>query len=91
MTPSVVCKAEPWESTPEGRAHEVGERNNVAQSFTNLLYHVLFSTKARGPLVTAEIESRLHEYLGGLVKARGGIPLAIHGMPDHVHLLVKLR
>jgi putative transposase len=91
VTPSVVCKAEPWESAQEGRAHEVGERNNVAQSFTNLLYHVLFSTKARGPLVTAEIESRLHEYLGGLVKARGGIPLAINGMPDHVHLLVKLR
>jgi REP element-mobilizing transposase RayT len=65
--------------------------DNVAQSFTNLLYHVLFSTKDRAPLVTDEIELRLHEYLGGLVKARGGIPLAINGMPDHVHLLVKLR
>jgi putative transposase len=67
------------------------DTTTMAQSFTNLLYHVLFSTKDRAPLVTAEIESRLHEYLGGMVKARGGIPLAINGMPDHVHLLVKLR
>jgi putative transposase len=52
---------------------------------------VLFSTKIRAPLITPEIESRLHEYLGGLVKARGGVPLAINGMPDHVHILVKAR
>jgi putative transposase len=63
----------------------------MPQSYTNLLYHLVFSTKDRASLVTAEIEPRLHDFLGGLVKARGGIPLAIGGMPDHVHLLAKLR
>jgi REP element-mobilizing transposase RayT len=63
----------------------------MAQSFTNLLYHLVFSTKDRTPTITNEIESRLHEYLGGMVKEHGGIAIAVNGMPDHVHLLVKLR
>ena len=29
--------------------------------------------------------------MGGIVKSNGGTPLAINGMPDHVHLLAKLR
>jgi len=63
----------------------------MAQSYTNLLYHILFSTAERRSSITAEIEPRLHEYMGGIVKSNGGIPLAINGMPDHVHLLAKLR
>jgi putative transposase len=63
----------------------------MAQSYTNLLDHILFSTAERRPSITVEIEPRLHEYMGGIVKSNGGIPLAINGMPDHVHLLAKLR
>jgi putative transposase len=63
----------------------------MPQSYTNLLYHILFATTERRPLITEEIEARLHEYMGGIVNAHGGIPLAINGMPDHMHLLVKLR
>jgi len=33
----------------------------------------------------------MHEYLGGAVRGLGGIPQAIGGMADHVHLLVGLR
>src|SRR5580658_8297077 len=63
----------------------------MAQSYTNLLYHILFSTAERCPSIAAELEPRLHEYMGGIVKSNGGVPLAINGMPDHVHLLAKLR
>jgi putative transposase len=33
----------------------------------------------------------MHEYLGGLIRAADGIPEAIGGTADHVHLLVGLR
>jgi putative transposase len=62
----------------------------MAQSFTNLLYHIVFSTKNREPLISVEVESRLHAYLGGLVRGLEGIALEANGMPDHVHLLAKL-
>ena len=60
-------------------------------SYTNLLYHVVYATKERTPLITAVLRPRLHEYLGGTVRGLEGIPIEINGMSDHVHLLVKLR
>ena len=63
----------------------------MPQSYVNLIYHIVFSTKDRTPLITGDCQTRLHEYLGGIIREQGGIPLAINGTQDHVHLLVKLR
>jgi putative transposase len=63
----------------------------MSQSYTNLLYHLVFSTKDRKPLITDDVRSRLFDYLGGSVRRQGGITLAINGMSDHVHLLAKLK
>ncbi len=60
-------------------------------SYTNLLYHIVFGTKSRLPLITAELKPRLHEYLGGTVRGLEGTAFEINGMNDHVHLLVKLK
>lgn len=62
----------------------------MAQSLTNLLYHIVFSTKHRQPMITETLEDRLHGYLGGLVRGQKGIALGINGIPDHVHILAKL-
>ncbi len=59
-------------------------------SYTNLLYHIVYGTKGRLPLITDELKPRLHEYLGGTVRGLGGIAFEINGMNDHVHLLVKI-
>ncbi|MBA2734939.1 MAG: IS200/IS605 family transposase [Acidobacteria bacterium] len=63
----------------------------MPQSYTNLLYHLIFSTKNRQPLLTPEYQTRLYDYIGGTIRKQGGIALAINGITDHVHLLVKLR
>lgn len=42
-------------------------------------------------MISDEVKPRLHQYLGGTVRGLGGIALEINGMPDHVHLLVKLK
>jgi REP element-mobilizing transposase RayT len=63
----------------------------MSQSFTNLLYHIIFSTKDRRPLITSAYEPRLYEYIGGILKGTGGISLSINGAEDHVHVLAKLR
>jgi putative transposase len=63
----------------------------MAQSFTNLIYHIVFSTKDRQPLITDIYQSRLYDYIGGTIRELGGISLAINGTEDHVHLLAKLR
>jgi putative transposase len=63
----------------------------MPQSYTNLIYHIVFSTKNRQPLITASVKSRLYDYIGGTIRNQGGIALAINGIEDHVHVLAKLR
>lgn len=63
----------------------------MSGTYSNLLFHIIFSTKNRYPLITLAIRVDLHAYLGGIVREREGIALAIGGMPDHVHILAKLK
>ena len=63
----------------------------MSQSYTNLLYHIIFSTKDRQPLISSEYETRLYDYIGGTIRRAGGISMGINGTEDHVHLLAKLR
>jgi len=63
----------------------------MSDSYTNLLYHIIFSTKDRRPLITADYQSRLYDYIGGIIRGVGGISLELNGTEDHIHLLAKLR
>ena len=41
----------------------------MAGTFTQLLYHVVFATKYRANLITTELQPRLYEYLGGVIRS----------------------
>ena len=60
-------------------------------SYTNLLYHIVYATKERAPLITSTLRPRLHEYLGGTVRGLDGVALEINGTADHVHVLARMR
>jgi putative transposase len=60
-------------------------------SYTNLLYHIVYATKERAPLITNALRPQLHQYLGGTVRGLGGIAIEINGTEDHVHVLAKIR
>lgn len=40
----------------------------MPQTFSNLLAHVIYSTKDRAPLITSEIKPRLYAYVGGIAR-----------------------
>ncbi len=61
----------------------------MARTYTKLIYHIVFSTKERIPLITPEIRDRLYEYLGGVIRGEKGSLMEIGGMPDHVHILAR--
>ena len=42
----------------------------MARSFHQNIAHIIFSTKNRQPLITADLESDLHSYLGGIILER---------------------
>lgn len=62
----------------------------MAGSYTNLIYHVVFSTKNRQRFLTPSVEEEIHRYMAGIVRNLDGVCLEINGMHDHVHLLLKL-
>lgn len=62
----------------------------MPQSLTNLLYHLVFSTKHREPLLDAGLKPRLFAYMGAIVGEMKGRPVLINGPADHLHALIYL-
>lgn len=62
----------------------------MPQTYTRLLYHVVFSTKKREPWIDPAWRDELHADIGGIVRNRKGELIAAGGIPDHIHLLVRL-
>jgi REP element-mobilizing transposase RayT len=60
----------------------------MANTFTSLHYHLIFSTKRREPWILRESEERLWVYLAGIARNIGLKPLLIGGVEDHVHILL---
>jgi len=60
-------------------------------TYSQLLLHIVFSTKGRTPWITPELAERLHGYLGGIVRAERGVLYDVGGAEDHVHLYVRWR
>ena len=42
----------------------------MAGTYSQLLLHVVFSTKGRAPWIAADVAARLYPYMGGIVRAR---------------------
>jgi putative transposase len=61
----------------------------MPSSWTQNLYHAVFSTKRRVPIITPELEERLHPFIGGILKDLRCTPIAINGMADHVHVFAR--
>lgn len=62
----------------------------MAHTFTNLLTHVIFSTKDRVPSITVDLKPELSAYLGGIVREIKGKAYSIGGTSDHIHMLISL-
>jgi putative transposase len=63
----------------------------MPQSYTDLCYHLVWSTKNREPYISPELMPRLYDYIGGIVRGEKGTLLEVGGRPDHVHLLARLH
>ncbi len=59
----------------------------MSETLTNLLYHIVFSTKMRMNMITPELAKELYPYIGGIIRGEKGKLLKIGGTSDHVHLL----
>jgi putative transposase len=58
-------------------------------SYTQLYIHLVWATWDRLPLISPDVEPQLYAILAAKCKELGCTPLAIGGIADHVHMLVR--
>ncbi len=62
----------------------------MSHSYVSALFHCVFSTKDRRPLIPATLAERLHPYMGGIARDNSMKILEIGGTENHVHFLLSL-
>ncbi len=60
----------------------------MANTYTQIYLHIIFSTKDRIDWIRPDIEPRIWEYLGGIAKNHKMRPKVIGGIDNHVHAMV---
>jgi len=63
----------------------------MPRTYSQLYYHLVFATKLRLPVLNPEVSQDLYSFFGGALRNHGGSLISIGGMPDHVHLRIRLR
>lgn len=63
----------------------------MANSYTQIHIQVVFAPKYRAALLSPSWNERLHQYITGIIRARGHQLLAINAMPDHIHIFFGMR
>ena len=67
------------------------ESRLVMTSHQQLLYHIVFSTKERRPLLQDDVfRESVWRYMAGVTKKLEGHALRIGGYYDHAHLMVRI-
>jgi hypothetical protein len=64
------------------------EEPSMADTFTQILFHAVFSTKHRTPLIDVKLREELNPFMADTVRRHGGKLVVLGGMPDHVHFLL---
>lgn len=63
----------------------------MANTFSQVYLQFVFAVKHRQSLIPREHKEELHKYITGLVQHRKAKMLAVHCMPDHVHIFVGFK
>ena len=60
----------------------------MANTFSQVYVHLVFSTKNRADLISPDLEERVWAYIAGVAKAHRMTPIQIGGTDNHVHALL---
>ncbi len=63
----------------------------MANTYTQIYIHTVFSPLNRESLILAEWENELQKYITGIVQSKGHKMIAINGMPDHIHIFFGMK
>ena len=62
----------------------------MADTYSSLTIHFVFSTRNRSPWLGKEIRPRVWAFMGGIARESRMVAIEIGGVADHVHLLLSM-
>ena len=63
----------------------------MANTYTQLYFHLVFAVQGRPSLITKEWKEELYKYITGIVTNKKQKLMIINGMPDHIHILISTK
>ena len=60
----------------------------MANTYSQIYFHVVFSTKSRVDFIRPEIENRVWAYIGGIARKHKMTAIQVGGIDNHIHALV---
>lgn len=63
----------------------------MGHTYSNNLFHIIFSTKGRRKLLADEYREEVHRYITGIVRNMDCTLLKINSVSDHAHLVCKIK
>ena len=61
----------------------------MANSYSQIYVHLVFSVAYRDALIYETFREELYKYITGGIKAQGHLLIAIGGVSDHIHILIR--
>ncbi len=63
----------------------------MGSTYTQIFYHIVFTTKERRPVLAKERREALFRYVWGIIKNKQSHLYRIGGVEDHIHILTSLH
>jgi putative transposase len=63
----------------------------MSKVYHELVYHFIWATRDRAPLITSDVESHLLSFIEDRCRELGYRLYAVNCVEDHVHLLITLK
>ncbi len=63
----------------------------MADTYSQIFYHLVFSVRNRESLIVNEIKDDLYKYISGIITNQKQKLFIINGMPDHIHILINCK
>lgn len=60
----------------------------MANTYSQVILHIVFAVKNSNSLMPAIYQPRIHAYIGGVLREKGHYPYCVGGIDNHVHALI---
>jgi len=63
----------------------------MANTYSQILIHVVFTVKGRANLIDKKWRYDLHKYISGIITSKGQKSIIVNGVGDHIHCFIGLK